>query len=317
MDSRRVLPRALASGDLVSVVSPASRPNRASLDTGVEMLRSRGLKVRVAPHALDSHGHLAGADRDRAADLMEAFLDPEVRAVLCARGGAGSARVIPYLDLEAIAAHPKVFVGYSDITALHLALARRAGWPTFYGPMVASEMDGRLDEECLGALWRMVSDPAPAGIVDPGACAPAIGLVPGIAEGSLAGGTLCVVESALATPYSIDACGKILMLEDAEEPLWRVDRMLTHLEHAGVLSQAAGFVVGSLSHEEETGAARGYLSVRQSVMEHLGVLGKPVLAGFPFGHIARPLTLPLGCLARLDAGAGTLTVLEPAVSPAR
>jgi muramoyltetrapeptide carboxypeptidase len=297
----------------VAVVAPASRPDPEALEAGIEALRARSLRVQAGRHVLDAYGHLAGQDRDRAADLMGAFLDPEVRGIFCARGGSGSARTFPYLDLSAIAAHPKVFVGYSDVTVLHLAIARAGGWPTFYGPMVASEMEGCRNDACFDALWRLIACPEPAGSLsagsDVGACR---ALVPGVAEGRLTGGTLCLVESSLGTPYSIRTRGRILALEDENEASWRVDRMLTHLVQSGLLEGVAGFLIGSLSGDEHGGAA-GELSVTQSLRDHLGSLGKPVLCGFPFGHIATPLTLPLGVRCRLDAGAGTISALEPAV----
>lgn len=314
----RVLPPALQPDDQVAVIAPASRPEPAVLEAGVEILKARGLRVRVGAHALDAYGHLAGADRDRAADLMAAFLDPEVRAIFCARGGSGSARLLPYLDLPAMGAHPKVFVGYSDVTVLHLALSHHGGWPTFYGPMVAAGLERcREDPGRCGfeLLWRLITGPEPAGeLIAPGRSCPGRALVPGVSEGALTGGTLCLIESSLGTSYAAETSGRLLALEDAHEAPWRVDRMLTHLGHAGLLRGAAGFVVGALSDAEDMGAAEGYLSVEQSLLDHLGELGKPVWYGFPFGHIDTPLTLPLNCRACLDATAGTLTVLEPAVA---
>ena len=309
----RVLPDRLCEGDCVAVVSPGGAPDPDALEAGVEVLRGRGLKVQVGPHALDRYGYLAGADRDRAADMMQAFLDPGVKAIFCARGGVGCARMLPYLDLPAIAARPKVFVGYSDVTILHLAIERAGGWPTFYGPMVATELGPGLCPECIELLWRLISRAEPAGSVAcPGVAAQHRCLVPGAAEGVLTGGTLCLLDSSIGTAYAMDAAGKILVLEDSHETPWRVDRMLTHLAHAGALDGVAGFAIGSLvsivDEPEEPS-----LSVEQSLLDHLQALGRPVLYGVPFGHIDAPLTLPLGCRARLDAVAGTIEVLEPAV----
>ena len=311
----RTRPPAVSHGDTVAIVAPAGRVERAALELGIASLQAKGLRVSLGSHLLDGYGHLAGTDRDRAADLMEAFLDPEVQAIFCARGGSGSARLLPHLDLRAIASHPKVFVGYSDVTILHLALARFAGWPTFYGPMVASDLGNCHNDPCFQALWKLISVPESGGIMESSGIGTT--LIPGAIEGVLTGGTLCLVAGSLGTPYAAQVHGGILALEDTHEPPWRVDRMLTHLDHAGLLEAAAGFLIGSLSDPEDADATGLELSVEQSLGDHLRLRGKPVLYGFPFGHILAPLTLPLNCRVRLDATLKTVTVLESAVGPAR
>jgi muramoyltetrapeptide carboxypeptidase len=179
--------------------------------------------------------------------------------------------------------------------------------------MVATEFGQGLCLECVELLWRLISRPEPAGdLFCPHVAALRQSLVAGTVEGVLMGGTLCLVESSIGTSYAIDTAGKILVLEDSHETAWRVDRMLTHLAHAGVLDGAAGFVIGSLV-EGPNDPDELSLPIGQSLLDHLGPLGRPVLCGLPFGHIDAPLTLPLGCRARVDAEAGTIRVLEPAV----
>ncbi len=308
------LPSALAPGDSIALIAPAGRVNRDALDAGAEALRARGLKVKVGAHVLDAYGHMAGTDRDRASDLMNAFLNPNIKGIFCARGGAGSARIIPYLEMSALASHPKVFVGYSDITALHMAFAHYAKWPTFYGPMAATETECCRNDDCFGTLWGLVSDAHPAGELPiPKNSPPMRTLVSGIAEGALLGGTLCVLESCIGASYFPDFTGKILALEDTAEPPWRVDRMLTHLEHAGILEKAAGFLIGKLSDQEDDPLYTEDLPILQSLKDHLAGLGKPVLYGYPFGHLDQPVTLPMNCLVRLDADHHTLDILKPAV----
>ena len=271
--SKRILAPALEEDDLVALIAPGGRVKPDEVDAAVEALRKRGLRVSVGRHALDTYGHLAGHDADRAFDLLTAFTDPDVRGVFCARGGAGCSRLIPHLDTVALAAHPKVFVGYSDVTTLHLLLARHAGWPTFYGPMPTSDVQCYDADSCFGALWQLVSDPEFVGrlAMPRGASSPST-LVLGIAEGVLAGGTLCVLLSAMGTPYALDARGKLLLLEDMNEPIWRVDRMLTQLSHSGGLDQAVGFVIGRLSdcfhrrltnERNPTDLAAGLLPIRR------------------------------------------------------
>jgi len=318
-DRRVVLPRIVKRGDTIALIAPAGKVDRLALDAGVEALCARGLKVKVGAHVLDAYGHMAGADRDRASDVMNAFLDPDIKGVFCVRGGSGSARVIPYLDWEALASHPKVFVGYSDITALHLAFAHYAKWPTFYGPMVATETECCRNDDCFGILWNLISKPEPAGILSvphshDGSSLHMQALHPGSAEGALLGGTLCVLESCIGTSYFPNLEGKILALEDDKEPSWRVDRMLTHLEQAGILEKAAGFLIGKLADREDDPLYPEELPMLQSLKDHLAGLGKPVLYGYPFGHLDQPVTLPMNCRVRLDADRCRLTVLDSAVA---
>lgn len=309
------LPRALAPGDVIAMIAPASKVDREALEVGAEALRARGLKVIMGAHVLDTYGHLAGKDQDRASDLMNAFLDSDIKGVFCARGGSGSARILPYLDMASIASHPKVFVGYSDITVLHIAFAHYAGWPTFYGPMATTETECCTDDDCFGSLWRLISDARPAGdLLIPKDTTPLQTLASGIAEGELLGGTLCVLESCIGTPYFPDFKGKIIALEDASEPPWRVDRMLTHLEQAGVFEDVAGFLIGKLSDDENGSLFAEDLPVTQSLMDHLHGRKKPVLYGYPFGHLNQPVTLPMNCRIRLDADRRILTVLDSAVT---
>ncbi len=308
-------PLAVRHGDTVAIIAPAGRVERQALELGIASLKAKGLRVVLGAHLMDGYGHLAGTDRDRASDIMEAFLNPLVQAIFCARGGVGSARLLPYLDLPMIARRPKVFVGYSDVTILHLALARFAGWPTFYGPMVASDLGNCRNDLCFRVLWRLISESEPVGLLENSELGTT--LTPGIIEGVLSGGTLCLIESSLGTAYAPLLNGGILALEDTHEPPWRVDRMMTHLDHAGLLDAASGFLIGSLSDPEDVDAQAPELSIEQSLMYHLGQRGKPALFGFPFGHIPVPLTLPLNCRVRMDATCRTVTVLEPAVNPAQ
>ncbi len=307
----RVLPHAIAPGDKVAVVAPAGRVDRNALDYGIAALENKGLRVWLGPHILDIYGHLAGTDADRAADLMAAFLNPEIKAVFCARGGSGSARILKHLDLMAISHHPKVFVGYSDVTVLHLAIQHAAGWPTFYGPMVASDLATCSSDTCFQALWRLISNPEPYETLNSAALG--VTIIPGVVDGVLTGGTLCLVDSSIGTSYAARPGPGIMALEDTGEPLWRVDRMLTHLGHAGLLQSANGFLIGNLADTNDPDDTNQELTIDQIINDHLGGLGKPVITGFPFGHIESPLTLPLNCRVRMDATSRTVTILEPAV----
>lgn len=305
-------PPCLHPGDTLGIVSPSSPVPPERLEAGIAVLERWGYRVLVAPHALDRHGHLAGQDKDRAADLEAMFAHPEVKGIICARGGSGSIRLLPRLDFDALVRTPKVFVGYSDITMLHLAL-NRAGLITFFGPMVSVDLARAFPPAAERSLRGLIEMPRLGETVgDPER--PAVALVPGKAEGRLVGGTLSLVCDSLGTPWEVDTAGKILFLEDVNEPIYRVDRMLTHLKVAGKLDAAAGFLIGRL-HEEGMDSTPP-LPIAEVLADHLVSTGKPTAVEFPVGHVPGTLTLPLGARASLavEQNAVSLRVLEPAVS---
>ncbi|MBW4722123.1 S66 peptidase family protein [Saccharothrix obliqua] len=277
-------PRPLRAGDRVVVVSPAGPVPAGLLDAGVAWLTTWGLDVRVAPHARDTHPdlpHLAGVDADRAADLRESWLDPTVAAVLCARGGYGSRRLLDLLDWPRLVAEPTVFVGSSDATALHEPLTR-AGVATWFGPMVGTAAfvhDPVARDRLRHALFG-------------GAVAfRGVTVVPGRARGVAAGGTLSLLD---APPPD----GAIAWLEDVGEPPYRVDRMLTDLLRRGWFDRVAGIVLGSWT---------GCGDVDPVLADRLGGLGVPIVGSVPFGHCAAQHTVPFGVPMELDADTGVVT----------
>jgi muramoyltetrapeptide carboxypeptidase len=268
------------------------------------LLEGAGFRVSFGAHAFASDGYLAGPDADRAADLTEAFCDPDVHAVVCSRGGYGCARLLAHLDLDAIAASGKLFVGFSDVTTLHLALNRR-GLATVHGPMLVTfsvERPAWVAESWLSTM-RGVPGPMPDVV---GTC-----VTGGVAEGQLVGGCLCLLADSLGTSEALEAAGRVLLIEDVDEPPHRVDAMLTHLIRAGVVQRAAGIVVGEMTRtDERADGGIGRRPWREIVDERLGDLGVPLIRDYPCGHAPAPLTLPLGTRVRLDADAGTLSILE-------
>lgn len=298
-------PKPVLPGQTLGIVSPASPIAAEKLQRGLRVLHEAGYRTKLMPHALDAEDYLAGSDRDRAADLMAAFEDPEVDAVYCSRGGYGCARLLPYLDLDRMANLGKMFLGFSDITTLHLALNQR-GLVTIYAPMVLSfslDREPWVRESLLCAFRGDTTQPDGA----PRAAT----LVAGVAEAEVTGGCLCLLCDSLATPDPLEAAGKILLIEDVDEHPHRVDAMLTHLIQAGILQKCAGIVVGEMtSTDEKTDASIGGRPWRDIVRERLEPLGVPAVMDFPFGHAKAMLTMPLGIRARLDADAGTLTYLE-------
>ncbi|MBU0929100.1 MAG: LD-carboxypeptidase [Spirochaetes bacterium] len=310
-------PRRLQKGSTIRVVSPASGMwARSELWRGIEGLEALGFKVQAGKNAYLNRHYLAGGDAERASDLMEAFLDPEVDAVFCSQGGYGSARLFRSLDFDAIAANPKPFLGYSDITSLHLMLGRLSGLVTFHGPSASGFEKGYLTEYTRKAWEAAMQGDAPLGSIemaDPNAYL--LKVTGGVAEGPIVGGNLTLVCSSLGTPFEVDTRGKILFFEELDTEPWIMDHMLTHLANAGKLRDAAGIVIGECNDCEPRKMDPGFhnqCSFEDLIFELLRPLGKPLIYGLPLGHGKDKATLPLGIEARLDAGAGTLELLETA-----
>ncbi len=298
-------PRALPPGGTIGIVNPSSPVEPERLDAGIAALEARGFRVAVAPHVRARDGHHAGSPAARAADFFSAYADPAIHALWCARGGSSACRLWPLLDWDALAAlPPKMVIGYSDTTSLLLPLTQRVGAVALHGPLVFEL--GSLTPDILDWQLRLLQDTAPAGPV-PGAAPDA--LVPGVAEGALCGGCLSLVAATLGTPYQINAAGKLLLLEDIHEAPHRIERMLAQLAQAGVLESAAGFVIGQATDADDSQT----LPLRQIWSDLLAPYAKPAVLGFPFGHVTSNYALPLGIRARLDADAGTLTLLDSAV----
>lgn len=301
-------PPRLRPGARVAVVAPSGPIPEDRLRAGLDILRGWDLDPVVAPHVLATHpglGYLAGADAARARDLTEAWCDPDVSAVFCARGGYGAQRMADLVDWTAMrAATPKVLVGYSDITALHEAFATRLGLATLHGPMVAAAaflQDPHTRESLRATLFEPES-------VRTIATATAGALVPGRARGVTLGGCVSLLAAELGTPHARpSARGGLLLLEDVGEEPYRLDRILTQLLRSGWLDGVAGIGLGSW---EECGP---YEEVRAVLADRLGGLGVPVVERMGFGHEASAPTVPFGIPGVLDAEAGTLTLEVPAL----
>ncbi|MDG4765097.1 LD-carboxypeptidase [Solwaraspora sp. WMMD406] len=288
------------------VVSPAGPVAREPVERGMRLLASWGLRPRIGRHAFARHGYLAGDDRQRAADLNEAFTDPAVRGVICSRGGYGSQRIVDLLDLAAVRRDPVVVCGYSDITALQLALWRGARLATVHGP-VAAWRDDRTPAVSAESLRAVLTRPQAAVVHRSPDESSAPVLVPGRASGRLLGGNLNLLAASAGTADLPDLTGAILLLEEIGEAPYRIDRMLTQLRRAGALDGVAGVALGQF-----TDCADQYgVPVAQVLAERLGDLGVPVLGGLSIGHGQAPRTVGLGVPAVLDTAAGTLTVAAP------
>jgi muramoyltetrapeptide carboxypeptidase len=300
-------PAALRPGDTVMLVSPSGPTKPERVARGVELLTGWGLRVQVSTNAYARRGFFAGDDELRAADLSAALADPQVRGVVCTRGGYGAQRVVDAIDMAAVRRDPKVVVGFSDITAVQLALWRGARLATVHGPGAAwvEERTPPLSAESLRAA--VMGTERVVVKRDPGEPTAPVS-APGTARGTLLGGNLSLLTSSVGTPDMPDLTGAILLVEDVDEPPYKVDRMLTHLRRADVLRGLAGVAIGQF-----TNCADGWpVSVADVLGDRLCDLGVPVLGGLPVGHGYGQVTVPVGTPATLDVAAGVLTV-QPAV----
>ena len=297
------LPPPIAAGACIGVVAPAGAAGPDWVAQVAPWLQAQGWRPKVYPGCHQRWGgYLAGPDERRLQDLHDAFADPAVDAVVCLRGGWGSARLLDRLDLDLIARQPKPFVGYSDICALHGAITQRAGFATWHAPMLSSDLLRPGGEVSLPAWQAMLTQAWQAGRELPHGGADLRTLVPGQASGPLVGGNLAVMAALLGTPWAIDLRGAIVFLEDVAEDEYKVDRMLTQLRLAGALQAAAGFVIGSFSDTPDGG------NLLPLFEQMLGPLGKPVLTGWPAGHCRPHWPLPMGAAVKLDATACRLTL---------
>ncbi|GAB4311097.1 MAG: LD-carboxypeptidase [Candidatus Sumerlaeia bacterium] len=314
-------PRRLQEGDLVAVVAPASAPPQADLiDKAIERLKELGFRVKPARHVRARWGFLAGGDAGRARDINAAFADPRIRGVFCVRGGYGSGRLLRLIDFQTVRANPKVFVGYSDITALHCAFLKAAGMTSFHGPMLTSDLiKPETPPYTLDHLHRAITTAeAPRSLCadypDRGQTVEIIRR--GRATGPLVGGNLSLLCTMIGTPWQPPFKGRILFLEDVDEKPYGLDRNLTHLLNAGVLEKVAGVALGQFADcvDPKAADAKEYRQTTADVLrERLHGLGVPVVAGLPFGHVPFNATLPVGARATLDAYKGDLILEEAGV----
>ncbi|MDF0731430.1 LD-carboxypeptidase [Pseudomonas entomophila] len=299
------LPKALTGNARFAIVAPAG-PARLDADKARQWFERRGYQCRLFPGVDQADGYLAGSDAQRLQDLHDAFADPEIDAILCMRGGYGSMRLLDRLDFELIRRHPKPLIGYSDITALHTAIARHAGFITFHGAMLNADLLGEKQPPTERSLFEQLQGLKGAGdSLGHPAAYPLTSVVPGVASGRLVGGNLSMLGATLGTLAEVDTQGCILFIEDVNEPLYRVDRLLTQLRLAGKLDGVSGVLVGDF-------AGITVAALTPLLREIFAPLGVPVLAGWRSGHCDPNLCLPLGARVRLDTEVRGL-VLEQAL----
>ena len=299
--ARLIKPRRLSPGATVGVVAPAGRVDSNDLQQGIVYLERMGFKVILGRHIEKAYRYFAGKDQERAEDLSSMLSNQEVAAVLCARGGFGSARILPYLDLARLSISPKIFVGSSDITTLLHFLSKKLSWVTFHGPMVATQF-GKNPTVSMEKNFLQILSGEAVEMRFPGVTA----LRSGAAEGVLTGGCLTLLCATVGTDYEIETEGKILFLEDTDEPPFRIDRMLTYLKAIKKFDSVEGVVFGQMPRCQPE-------LLSEIIMDILADFRFPILFGFPSGHGDGTATLPFGVSVRLDGGVCSLRMVESAV----
>jgi muramoyltetrapeptide carboxypeptidase len=310
-------PPVLKKGDMIRAVAPASTErDLAKLNQGLVKLRELGFEISLGDcvRKLRTWGYLSGTDEERAAELNEAFRDENVDAIFCVRGGYGTPRILPYLDYDLIRSNPKIFIGYSDITTLHIAINQKSDLVTFHGPMIASEMGSEFTDYTEKWLLRALTRTEPLGEITNPVDGPMIKTInEGKASGKLVGGNLSLMVKTLGTPFEIDTKKKLLLMEDTEDPPYRIDRNLTHLWLANKLQEAAGIIIGEITLCEPN-SKEPSLNLWDVLKDRIGSTGKPAMYGLCFGHGTHHLTLPIGVQASLDATQGKVWIEESCTS---
>lgn len=317
----KLKPRTLKPGDQIAIIAPSTPADLEKVKRSERGLRALGLVPKFFPSCFQHHGHLAGEDSIRLKDIHDAFSDPEISGIICMKGGSGATRLLDKIDYDLIQANPKLFVGYSDITALHMAFKNKCNLVTVHGPMALSDMftytDDSVSLDPYTAKWYQSNlfERGPLGKVENPENQPIITINGGKASGELVGGNLSLMLSTLGSPYEIDTKGKILFIEEVHEPSYVVDRMLSALSLAGKFRDASGIVLGTFTNcnpEQKNSYSGSDLTLDEIFKEVVKPWGKPTVLNLYGGHNTPQLSFPLGVHVELDADKGTLTFLESA-----
>ncbi|RDW20561.1 S66 peptidase family protein [Oceanobacillus chungangensis] len=301
-------PMHLEKGDRIGVIAPAGPPDLEKTSKSISFFEAMGLQVKFGKHLNRTHGYLAGTDEERLIDFHEMIADRSIKAVFCARGGYGTARITPYLNFELIKQNPKIIWGYSDITYLHTAIRQETGLITFHGPMLSDISRNNFDS-LSGTLFKQLFEPTILTYSE--TISPLQVITDGEAEGPLVGGNLSLISSSIGTPFELDVKDKLLLIEDIAEEPYKIDGMLNQLKLAGKLDDAAGIIVGDFADAESK--LPNSLTLGQVLLHYFAELTIPVISGFKIGHCLPHFSVPLGAIAKLSTIDKTL-VIQPGVA---
>lgn len=311
-------PKVLIKGDTIGIISPSSPSfNKSDLYRGVETLEKWGYKVKLSRNIDKKNGFFAGTDAERAEDFNEMFRRDDIDAVMVTRGGYGTARILKDLDFDAVKNNPKIFLGFSDITTLHLAINKLTGLVTFHGPGMCNFNDEYLTDYTHKQLDKAIFTTEPIGDIELADKKKYVHVINGgTAEGMLIGGNLSIICSTLGTPYEIETDGRVLMFEDLNTEPWVMDHMMAHMTNAGKFKNVKAIVIGECYNCEPSAHNPNYYvdtSIEDIFEEYLKPLGVPVIYGLPLGHTEDIATIPVGVNVRVDADNKKFTILESGV----
>jgi muramoyltetrapeptide carboxypeptidase len=304
-------PRRLKLGDTIGIVSPGSAPLvEAKFNNGVNYLHQKGFHIKLGENILKRRGYLAGNDESRAADLNAMFADPEVKALFCTRGGYGASRILDKIDYDLVGNNPKIFMGYSDFTALSLSLLKKSNLITFIGPMVATEFGNNISEFTEQNVWNLLLRKISPYRLEHPHNEDLVVLRPGKAEGMVLGGCLSVISGVLGTPYLPNFEGSLLFLEEVGEQPHRVDRYLSQLKLAGILDSINGLIFGQFTDCIYSDSSKATLTIMEILDDYTKDLDIPVMVNFAFGHASQNITLPIGVKAHIDTDQKSIIIIE-------
>lgn len=305
-------PRALKFGDTIGLIAPSSPTTKENVEKAISELIETGFKVKMGKSPYEVYGYLSGTDEIRANDINEMFADKEVNGIICLRGGYGTPRILDLIDYKIIEDNPKVFVGYSDITALHIAFTQKSNLVTYHGPMVTSDIIGNFSKFSKDSLFKAIMNTEPMGKISNPEGEEIKMLNGGVTEGIIIGGNLSLIVATIGTPYEVDLKGKILFIEEIGEDPYKVDRMMNQLRLSGKLKEAEGIILGDFNNCEN-GKHNESLTLEQIFNDHIKPTGKPTIYNLKAGHCEPMVTLPFGVRTRLDADKKELVILEGSV----
>lgn len=302
----------LKIGDTIGIISPSSPARKEKIQEAYKQVINMGFKVKIGESPYEEYGYLSGTDEIRANDINKMFRDEDVNGILCTRGGYGTPRILPLLDYDAIRENPKVFIGYSDITALHIVFNQMAGLVTYHGPMAVSDMIEGFDNFSKEGLFNLIMNKEPFYNIKNPLDQEIITINGGIAEGVIIGGNLSLIVNTIGTPYEIDVRGKILFVEEIGEDPYKIDRMFNQLRLSGKLQEANGIILGDFNNCKSKNPKES-LTLKEVINDQIKPIEKPTIYNLKSGHCNPMITLPLGVKARLDGDKKELLILENCV----
>ncbi len=309
-----IKPKKLRKGDLIGIISPASSPSDLSrINSGVQYIESLGYRVVVGKNISNQTGYFSASDEERLDDIHAMFSDKNVKAIFTTRGGYGSARLLDKINYSLIKKNPKIFVGYSDITALQLSIFKKAGLITFAGPMVAVDFFDKVDLFTEENFWKIITSSKKIGkLINPNS-EPFYSITTGRCEGNLLGGNLTMITSLLGTKYFPEFKNSIMFMEEINEKPYRIDRMFNQLRLSNVFDSVKGIILGRFVDCYEKDSAKKSFKLNEVISQYFSNLKIPVLYNVKHGHITQNLTLPIGINTKLNASRNFIELTESAV----